>query len=1058
MLNLIKSNKIELLTEVLAEELLINPPSVTENIDISVSDYLLGNWMKDQITIKNRISSLYEFKSINSYTENLIKKFYPENILDSWNSESLIWVVLNSLGEVYQYKESWPLHYWLQKYDQKINILDKDLYILSNKIARIFSDYMLFRPEMINNWHLSEIGEKGLFNGLESSDYWQPILFKIIEKKIGFRSVPFLIIDFLNNFDSQKLKIKEKIPDQIYLLVINNLSRLQLSFYLQISQLTRVNIYQLSYGYDLWGRLNIEQGTIFRKDEDLNLDNIERIFGRYGSDFEKLFDETVNNLQIDINYKPFYSNPENMEKSGSISLLLQLQKKIIDDNNKKIKYFSNDESFQFSGQYDIIHELEFVKDKIINFIENDKEIKYSDIMIVTPSIENIVPFIKSVFDDEFINGQSIPYILSNKKYYDVSNVFRFLNEYLELASSKVTIQKLNSLLSDDFVKNIFKLSSKDVEEVLNILEDSGFDWGIDAKERSGEFMNTLDWCIQRITLGMLYDDEFFLEKNNISSFSSNNFYIDLHKCVNILIQIKRDINSLRGLFNFREWINKIKTILQNLRYKNSFYNEEINEMNIILDKLLKQVDCNNLMDIYLVKEILFKNINKPNNIYLNRNNQVLIGDINTIRLIPHKIIFLINMNNRYFPKKFIDENINLINKFFIFGDISKINKEKYLFLELFMSCRKKLLITWSNYDKKNDKLEIATPIKHLIYYLKTILEEGDINKIVNNINPNYFLDLSEAKNNKNNNKYSLISKIDWKLIENKTKNYKLSEIIYWFGKPQLYWLRKNNLSFARRFINNKSDENINGFQKSKLLNDIIKNIKLENPNLENAINNINIKKFLIHNGIYAPGNSLNLKETEIRIILYSLLEKINKFKLIDKISIKKGFNKEEYFVCNDQIIELINSNLNISKLSEFWIRLLFASSINTSIKSTKIIFRTNNQYKIKEIISPGTTEAKQLLSNYIDIYTNSATRCWPIPPESSFYFVEAMLSQKNEQNAFINSWVGMEGFKDGERNKPEMEFCFGEGCHPDFFINNDNFINLSSKIYSPLVKSLYKNK
>ena len=1060
MLNLIKSNKIELLTEVLAKELLINPPPVTENIDISVSDYFLGKWMRDQITLKNKISTLYEFKTINSYTENIIKKFYPENGFDSWNSESLIWFVLNSLGEVYQYEESWPLHFWLHKYDQKKNIIDKDIYILCNKIARIFSDYMIYRPEMINNWHLSKIGEISLFKGLESFEYWQPILFKIIEKKIGFRSLPFFIIDFINAFDSQKLNIKDKIPEQIYLLVINNLSRLQLNFYLKISQLTRVNIYQLSYGYDLWERLNIDQGIIFKNVECSKAVSIVKIFGRYGSDFEKLFDETANNLQIDINCKPFYVNPETEENSKRSSLLHQLQKKIIDDNNN-INYFSNDKSFIFSGQYDIIHELEFVRDKIINLIETDKEIKYSDIMIVSPNLEHVIPHIKSVFDDEFLNGQRIPYILSNKDYYDISNIFRFINEYLEVASSKVTIQKLHSLLSDTFAKNIFKLSTKDVEEIIDILENAGFDWGIDAQERSGEFMNTLDWCIQRITLGMLYDDEFFLEKDNISSFSSENIYMDLHKCINILNQIKKDINSLRGLFNFSEWINKIKNILLNFRYKNELYNDEINEMNIILDKLLKQVDCNNLMDIYLIKEILFKFLNKPNNIYINRNNHVMIGDIHTIRLIPHKVIFLINMNNKYFPKKLNDEKINLINKFFIFGDISKINKETYLFLELFMSCRQKLLVTWSNYDKKNDKLEISSPIKQLIYYLKTVLDQENINQIVNNTadtDNDHLFDFKESDNKKNDDKYSLISKIDWKSTYNINKNYKLSEIIYWFGKPQLYWLRKNNLNFSRKFINNQSDENINGFQKSKLLNNIINNIKLENPNFEDAINNINIKKYIIHNGIYAPGNSLYLKEKEIRFILNSLLEKLKKFRMIDKIYLKKDINKEKYFVCNEQIIELTNSNLNISRLSEFWIRLLFASSINSSIKSSKIVFRVNNQYKIKEIISPGSIESKELLLNYIDIYKNSINQVWPIPPESGFYFVEAKLAKKNEQIAFINSWVGMEGFKSGERNKPEMEFCFGENSPPNFFINNENFIKLSSEIYTPLVQSIIKIK
>ena len=74
MFNLIKSNKIELITEVLAKELLLNPPSITEQIDICLDDYLLSKWMRDQITIKNQISALYEFKKSSTFTEDLVKR------------------------------------------------------------------------------------------------------------------------------------------------------------------------------------------------------------------------------------------------------------------------------------------------------------------------------------------------------------------------------------------------------------------------------------------------------------------------------------------------------------------------------------------------------------------------------------------------------------------------------------------------------------------------------------------------------------------------------------------------------------------------------------------------------------------------------------------------------------------------------------------------------------------------------------------------------------------------------------------------------------------------
>ena len=73
MLNIYKSNKIEVISQLLAKELIISPPLITEKLDIAVPNYFLGKWLWDEITISNQISALYELKTISNYTEDLLK-------------------------------------------------------------------------------------------------------------------------------------------------------------------------------------------------------------------------------------------------------------------------------------------------------------------------------------------------------------------------------------------------------------------------------------------------------------------------------------------------------------------------------------------------------------------------------------------------------------------------------------------------------------------------------------------------------------------------------------------------------------------------------------------------------------------------------------------------------------------------------------------------------------------------------------------------------------------------------------------------------------------------
>jgi len=52
---------------------------------------------------------------------------------------------------------------------------------------------------------------------------------------------------------------------------------------------------------------------------------------------------------------------------------------------------------------------------------------------------------------------------------------------------------------------------------------------------------------------------------------------------------------------------------------------------------------------------------------------------------------------------------------------------------------------------------------------------------------------------------------------------------------------------------------------------------------------------------------------------------------------------------------LIHAKLSLSRLTEAWIKSLFISSLK-NIKKTKIIFRTENNYKSQIIQSPGATD------------------------------------------------------------------------------------------------------
>ncbi|MBO8206598.1 exodeoxyribonuclease V subunit gamma [Prochlorococcus marinus XMU1406] len=1060
MLNLYKSNKIEVISELLAEELKICPPHITDNLEIAVPNYFLGKWLSEQITIKNKISALYEFKTISNFTESLLTNFFPGIDMGLWNFESIKWAIIDSLEELNSFKESFPLKNWINKYLDNEKTIDGDIYNLTKKIANNFIDYLIFRPEMIAEWNRYEINSLNLFKNLNSDQFWQPILYKLLEKKISEKPSCLYMIELIKNL--RKIKnVKIKVPNQIYIISDHNLSKLHINFYSELSKFTKVNLYLLSGGDDLWNRINLLEGELefdnFKSKSNLNNLNIEKIFGNFGANFQKLIEENIYKEGINLKNNLIYIDPTtNFHEKKDIPLLNQIQKRLIDNNSNDFNVNERDDSILLCEHFNQNSQLEYIRNKIIEIINSCENIKYSDIAILCPKTNQIKPYLKYIFNNELINGEKIPYFFIDDNNYDSPDIYKFLIDITEIANEKITLEKIDYILSKKVTQNIFDFDITEKDEIIFLLTQVGFHWGLDANERLGEEKNTLEWCINRIILGLIYDKEENLSTFNLKPFSLKNISLDLNKWVKLLLDFKKYINLLRGSFSYSSWVEKIKFVLKSIAYSNGNFNLEISEINRILDNHSIPLIPDDLILLNVFREILISCINEAKYQSKSRINKILVSDIENARHVPHKVIFLIDMNSVFYPKLSKNENINLLNNKYDLGDPSVFEREKYLFLELLIACRDKFIVSWVKNDKNNKKLDVSFPIKELISFFDSFLKQGKREQIIkdSDLNKTEIINIDSSNIIKSN--YSLVEDIDW--IEKKfdTKKYKLSELIYWFKTPQKYWLNKKNISPKEIFIHHPDEEYVSNLQKSQLITKIIQELEIDNHNVIDDLKKLNINDLLFENGIIIPNNSIFIKEKEIKDLLESLSKSLSQHNNINRIYVKSNSNKEEYFIADDTVIELIHTKLSLSRLSEAWIKSLFISSLNKNIKKTKVIFRTENNYKSQIIQSPGVMESNLILEEYINIFKNYSEKCLPLPPESAYKYVEAKIKSKNEKKSFTDRWIGNKTFSKGERDNIEMKLCFGNKKEPDFFLENNNFDKLSFRLYGPLIEALKK--
>ena len=137
-------------------------------------------------------------------------------------------------------------------------------------------------------------------------------------------------------------------------------------------------------------------------------------------------------------------------------------------------------------------------------------------------------------------------------------------------------------------------------------------------------------------------------------------------------------------------------------------------------------------------------------------------------------------------------------------------------------------------------------LNELISFFDSFLNQRQRELIIKDfdLNKNEIIDLDKCKIDKSN--YSLIEDINWNEKKSNIKNYKLSELIYWFKTPQKYWLNKNNISPKEIFIHHPDEEYLSNLQKSQLITKIIQQLEIDNNNnIIDDLNELNINDQLV---------------------------------------------------------------------------------------------------------------------------------------------------------------------------------------------------------------------
>ncbi len=760
---------------------------------------------------------------------NIYKNYFNENISKNFLSkENLILIIIKILPKLLNKKEFFVFKKYLYNDENSFK-----LFSLSNKIAELYDKYLVYRLDWLKEW------EKGkLIKNINNvNQIWQAILWKKIinfvnlnfEYKLNRSNIHFEILNLL-----KYKNIFKNIINSIFIFNVLFLPPLYLNIFNSISNYIDIHYFLINpckeYWYDIFFlKKNIKNLLYFN---DLEFRNININLLYYGKSLAEY-------LYLLISYNIYFLDFFYKRSNNNIINIIKNNILFFDDlykTNKHIKKLDN--SITIKCSYGYINEIIELKNYLLYLI---KELNYKvcDIIVVVSDIKIYYPYIESIFLDIKYKKILPIFIMDENLLYD-NMIFNLFIKILNLNNITCNLSEILSLLNNEVILEHFNISNDEFKIILNIT--NSFDNILDIsnifiknKNYNKIYNDSVINKIKNILLGYAINKTFCVWNKIYPYITIDNSFF--HELISKLSDFIFKFFYWKNIFSFKytiiSWIDICELVMfdffsENIRLNSKFLN--IKNWKKLLHSI-KVSKFKNKISIELFIKII--------NVYLKRKRcikQYSINHINfcstlPLRSIPFKVICLIGMNSNVYPKNFQICNFDLMNLYPRLGDINKIDKEKYLFLEYCLSVKHKLYISYINFSFIN--FSICYPsilIDNFIYYINNIL---NINLYINNV---YIIKNSNFIVYKKN-KYKNIIYVNKKINEINNINliYLLDVYKFWFN-PLIFFVKYClNVKCLDLFfkINNKnffSKINVNKFYifKIKILKNLIKGKKFNN--------------------------------------------------------------------------------------------------------------------------------------------------------------------------------------------------------------------------------------
>ncbi|WKJ90403.1 exodeoxyribonuclease V subunit gamma [Methylomonas montana] len=710
------SNKTENLLEHLAAVISSSPLSSPFAAEIFlIQSQGMERWLSQQLASRFQVWGHFSYLFPAKFFGELAQKLHADLHDPSFDRHVMLWrfeALLRDLdGEVYQA---------LRQYLAGENA-DLKRYQLALQLARIFDQYQMLRPDLLTAWR-----ENRLVHHSEA-ERWQAALWRQIAatSDSGHRGEHWLqVIDKLRN--APPGQFQADLPERVSVFGVNSLPPLLLSYLQALALHCDVHLYLLNPVQGYWADLPGKR--LLAQLQEFDGHPLLVRLGQQGREFQQMLLEQVE----------FAFEPSSFEASDSDSNLQQLQNDILANQTPQLA-LQADGSIGIHACHSRLREVQVLKNQLLEALENHVDLELRDIVVMAPDIQLYAPFISAVFDD-------IQHAIADRSLKVSNAALDAFIRFLQLSQSRFGWQTVLDLLEQPLVHAGFGLDENNLELIRYWLQDTHVRWGKSAADKQAQGLpplqqNTWQASLQRLFMGYaVAGDEVFVDGvlpyPDIEG-SAAQALGGLNSFLQLCFRAGDELKSAKTLADWQPCLRAYADTL--LAGADPVERQPLNEL---LAELADFADIHHQpLSLAVIIAWLEGRMDetKSGNGFLR--GQLTFCSMLPMRSIPCQVIALLGMNDGEFPKIERHPTFDLLAQHPRLGDRSRRADDRYQFLEILLSARRQLIVTYIGQSlRDNSEIPPSPIVSELLDVLRDSygLDKLTIHHPLHPFSPRYF--------------------------------------------------------------------------------------------------------------------------------------------------------------------------------------------------------------------------------------------------------------------------------------------------------------------------------